>query len=135
MDDAFHYETSVQVRFRDRDPMGQVHNAVFLVYVEEARVRYVRDVLDVGLQETHGAVARQTIDYHAPIDVESAVTVRYRVDEIGSSSLTMAFEVVGDDGLAASGEVVHVVLDEAGDPSPVPAAWVERIRAFEGGGG
>ena len=131
MDDADHYETTVQVRFRDLDVMGQVHNAVLLTYVEEARVRYFRDVLDVALAETDGAVARQAIDYHAPIDREREVTVRYRVTDIGDSSLTMAFEVRADDELAASGEVVHVVLDDEGDPSAVPAAWAERIREFE----
>lgn len=152
MDDADHYETTVQVRFRDLDVMGQVHNAVLLTYVEEARVRYFRDVLDVALAETDGAVARQAIDYHAPIDREREVTVRYRVTDIGDSSLTMAFEVRaddelaasggdgelaasgGDDDLAASGEVVHVVLDDEGDPSAVPAAWAERIREFESAG-
>jgi len=134
MDDADHYETTVQVRFRDLDVMGQVHNAVLLTYVEEARVRYFRDVLDVALAETDGAVARQAIDYHAPIDREREVTVRYRVTDIGDSSLTMAFEVRADDELAASGEVVHVVLDDEGDPSAVPAAWAERIREFESAG-
>ena len=143
MDDTYNYETSVQVRFRDLDVMGQVHNAVLLTYVEEARVRYFRDVLDVALEETNGAVAHQAIDYHAPIDLESEVTVQYRVADIGASSLTMAFEVRctdelggsgGDDQLAASGEVVHVVLDEHGDPRSVPEAWAERIREFETAG-
>ena len=161
MDDTFNYETTVQVRFRDLDVMGQVHNAVLLSYVEEARVRYFRDVLDVALAETNGAIARQTIDYHAPIDLGTAVTVRYRVADIGDSSLTMAFEVRTDhdhearggddelaasggddellasgrqDELAASGEVVHVVLDEDGEPCTVPAGWAERIREFEAAG-
>ena len=143
MDDTYNYETGVQVRFRDLDVMGQVHNAVLLTYVEAARVRYFRDVLGVTLAETNGAVAHQAIDYHAPIDRERAVTARYRVAEIGASSLTMAFEVRctdefggsgGEDELAASGEVVHVVLDEHGDPRSVPEAWTERIREFESAG-
>ncbi|WP_257299679.1 thioesterase family protein [Haloarchaeobius sp. FL176] len=126
------YETTVTVRFRDLDPMGQVHNSVVLQYVEEARIRYFRDVLDTDFTEVDGAVAGQDIDYRAPITHGASVTVRYRVTEIGSSSLTMAFEVHADDALAAEGEVVHVALDESGTPAALPESWVEKVRAFEG---
>ncbi|WP_237560557.1 acyl-CoA thioesterase [Halostella litorea] len=130
-DDA--YETTVTVRFRDLDPMGQVHNGVVLQYVEEARVRYFRDVLDVDITDINGAIAGQDIDYRAPITYGASVAVRYRVTEIGESSLTMAFEVRADGELAAEGEVVHVALDDADAPTGIPESWVERIRAFEGG--
>lgn len=129
-DDA--YETTVTVRFRDLDPMGQVHNGVVLQYVEEARVRYFRDVLDTDITDINGAIAGQDVDYRAPITYGASVTVRYRITDIGDSSLTMAFEVHADGTLAAEGEVTHVVLDETNTPAPVPEAWVEKISAFEG---
>jgi acyl-CoA thioester hydrolase len=126
------YETTVTVRFRDLDPMGQVHNGVVLQYVEEARVRYFRDVLDTAITDTNGAIAGQDIDYRAPITYGASVAVRYWVTDIGESSLTMAFEAEADGDLAAEGGVVHVVLDDADTPAPVPEPWVEKIRAFEG---
>jgi acyl-CoA thioester hydrolase len=129
----FSYETDVTVRFRDMDVMGQVHNAVILGYVEEARVGYFADVLGVDITETDGAIARQEIDYRAVIAPDADVTVRYRVAELGSTSITMAFEVVADGETAAGGEVVHVVLDDDGEPSPVPEPWAEKIREYEAG--
>ena len=126
------YETTVTVRFRDLDPMGQVHNGVVLQYVEEARVRYFRDVLDTDITDINGAIANQTIDYRAPITYGASVTIRYRVTDIGESSVEMAFEVHADGTLAAEGNVVHVALDETNTPTTVPESWVEKIRAFEG---
>lgn len=130
-DDSYAYETDVAVRFRDLDPMRQVHNAVLLVYVEEARVRYFRDVLDADIAGMNGAIVRQEIDYEGPVTLDSAVTVRYRVSRVGDASLTMAFEVVADGEVAASGEVVHVVLDEDDAPAAVPPSWRSAIRDFE----
>jgi acyl-CoA thioester hydrolase len=129
------YETTVTVRFRDLDPMGQVHNGVVLQYVEEGRVRYFRDVLDTDITDTNGAIASQNIDYRAPITYGADVTVRYQVTDIGETSLGMAFEIEVDGTLAAEGEVVHVVLDETNKPTMVPELWVEKIRSFEGNTG
>jgi acyl-CoA thioester hydrolase len=125
------YETEITVRFRDIDSMGQVHNAVFLTYAEEGRVRYFRDVLDVSLPETNGAIVHQEIDYHAPVTLDADLTVRYRVARVGETSLTMEFEVVVDGETAATGEVVQVLLDEDDAPRSIPTAWRDKIDDFE----
>ena len=53
------------VRFRDLDSMGHVNNAVYLTYLEEARIAFLRppgaDVADMIL-------ARVEIDFRAPVD-------------------------------------------------------------------
>jgi|AntDeeMetagen134_2_1112570.scaffolds.fasta_scaffold08680_2 acyl-CoA thioester hydrolase len=128
---AYTYTTSVTVRFRDLDPMGQVHNGVVLQYVEEARVRYFRDVLDADITEMNGAIVQQDVEYLTPIPYGTSVTVRYRVARVGETSLTMPFEVLADDAVAARGEVVHVVLDETDAPTDVPQEWAKRIEQFE----
>jgi acyl-CoA thioester hydrolase len=43
--DAFRHRTTLQVRFRDIDAFGHVNNAVFFSYLEQARIRYLLDVL------------------------------------------------------------------------------------------
>lgn len=124
------------VRFRDVDAYGQVHNAVFLIYVEEARVRYFRDVLGEDFTELNGAIVRQDVEYASPITLEDSVIVPHRVAHLGETSLTMEFEVrttsgSGDESLAAEGSVTHVVLDADDAPRPVPDAWREAICDFE----
>lgn len=130
-DSAYSYETPITVRFRDIDMTGFVHNSVLLIYVEEARIRYFRDVIGVDITETNGAVARQEIDYERMITLDSTLTVRYRTTRIGDSSITTTFEVDSDGALAASGKVVHVVLDDSGETRPVPEKWRENIQSFE----
>ena len=43
--DDFRHRTRVEVRFRDIDAFGHVNNAVVSSYVEQARIRYLVDVL------------------------------------------------------------------------------------------
>lgn len=125
------YETDVDVRYRDLDTMGWSHNSVVLVYVEEARIGYFRDVLGADADETDGAIVRQAIDYETPVEYGQSVTVQYRVAELGGSSLTTRFEVVTDDTVAAKGKVVYVFVDGSRTPRPLPQDWKERIREFE----
>lgn len=131
----FTYEPEMTVRFRDIDAYDQVHNAVFLIYVEEARVRYFRDVLGEEFTELNGAIVHQDIEYSSSITLEDRVTVPYRVARLGETSLTMEFEVrtTGDDGdsLAAEGSVTQVVLNEDDEPRPIPDAWREAVCGFE----
>jgi acyl-CoA thioester hydrolase len=44
--DAYRHRTTLQVRFRDIDAFKHVNNAVFFSYVEQARIRYLLDVLE-----------------------------------------------------------------------------------------
>lgn len=131
MSDTYSYETEVSVRFRDLDPMNQVHNAAALLYAEEARYQFFRDVIGETVAEQNGAVVRQEGDYENPIGHDSAVTVRYRVARVGGTSVTTRFEVIADNAVSARGEVVHVSLDGDGDPPRIPREWRVRVREFE----
>lgn len=130
-DSEYAYEVDVPTRYRDIDAMGWVHNSVLLVYVEEARMGYFSDVLDIPSGEVDGAIARQEIEYASAVESLDDVTVRYRVSELGTSSLTTEFEVESDGQLAASGGVTFVVLDEDREPKTIPDRWRRTIRQFE----
>ena len=130
-DSAYAYEVAVPTRYRDLDPMGWVHNSVLLVYVEEARMGYFDDVLDIPDGEVDGAIAHQEIEYASAVESLDDVIVRYRVNELGTSSLTTEFEVESDGQLATSGTVTFVVLDENRQPLTIPDRWRRAIRQFE----
>jgi acyl-CoA thioester hydrolase len=128
---TFRYETEIPLRYRDLDPMGHVNNAVYASYCEQARMEYFDDVFEMELDTLNMVLAHLEVDYERPIRQGQSVTVRVRVAEIGGSSFTMAFEVVADDEVAATGETTQVVLGEDGTPTQVPEAWRERVREFE----
>jgi acyl-CoA thioester hydrolase len=130
---VFRYETTVSPRYRDLDPMGHVNNAVYASFCEQARMEYFDDVFEMDLDALNMVVAHLELDYERPIPQGESVTVRVRVAEIGGSSFTMAFEVLADGAVAATGETTQVVLGDDGSPARVPEAWRERVREFENG--
>ncbi|WP_135830390.1 acyl-CoA thioesterase [Halorussus halobius] len=129
----YSFTTEVDVRFQDLDAMGHVNNAVYATLVEEARVAYFREVLDVPLDEFGSVLATLELEFHRPIRSTDPVTVAARVPELGSSSLRMDYEVRDDDTVAAEGHSVQVAVDaDTGESRSIPDAWRERIAEFEG---
>jgi acyl-CoA thioester hydrolase len=133
--DDFRHRTRVEVRFRDIDAFGHVNNAVTSTYVEQARVRYLRDVLavePVGLMPL--ILASITLDYVSPIFFRDTVEVGSRVDWIGNSSIAMSHGLWADDGRAlarANSVLVTYDYDQA-RPMPVPDDWRAALTTHEG---
>lgn len=120
----FSYRTSLQVRFQGLDAMGHVNNSVYATYLEQARRDYFVDVLDLRLEVVDTVLASISIDFCAPIDGD--VTIAMCVSSIGSSSITMEYEV-------RDGETVQIVIDrETGESRTIPDEWRETIESYEG---
>jgi acyl-CoA thioester hydrolase len=130
--EEFPYVTEVDVRFRDLDPMDHVNNAIYVTYIEQARAEYYEDVIGLTLGEADTVLAHLEVDYHRPIELGEVVEVRMRTEELGESSIPMAYELRVDGDLAATAETIQVTFDrETGESVPLPAEWRERIGAFE----
>jgi acyl-CoA thioester hydrolase len=135
--DEFRHRTSLQVRFRDIDAFGHVNNAVFFSYVEQARIRYLLDVLASGepFDRLPLILAHVALDFRSPILFGDEVTVETRVDRIGRSSVDMSHRMTaGADGrLVGDVRTVLVTYDyQASAPMPVPDEWRARIAEHEG---
>lgn len=129
----YSFTTEVDVRFQDLDAMGHVNNAVYATIVEEARVAYFREVLDVPLDEFESVLATLELEFRRPVRSTGPVTVAVRISELGSSSLRMDYEVRDDGAVAAEGNTVQVAVDaDTGESRPIPDAWRDRITEFEG---
>lgn len=129
----FTFETAVEPRFRDLDPNGHVNQAVYSSYLEQARVRYWREVLERSHAEEGLAMVRQEIEYSRPVLVDDRVTVKQRIDPLGDSSYPMAYEVHTRDGRAATADVVLIAYDrEAMASKPIPGPVRDGIETFEG---
>ena len=89
------FEHEIEVRFRDCDPMGHVNNAVYLSYLEVARFAWWRRAFGPPGQTSQGfIVARVEIDYRKPALPGERLLVRLRLDSLGRSSFTVAYEVL-----------------------------------------
>ncbi|WP_089385398.1 acyl-CoA thioesterase [Halorubrum vacuolatum] len=124
------YAVELEVRFRDIDAMGHVNNAVYATYIEQARTRYVRDVLETDLASIPTVLASLSIDYRRPVLLsDGAVTVTIEVPKVGTSSLPMRYTIATADGdVAAEAESTQVFLDpETERPTPIPERYREAI--------
>ncbi len=114
----------VQVRFRDLDALGHVNNAVFLTYLETARVAYVRQRF--GLQhprEFTFILARVEIDYRRPLWLHDQPLVGIGVAHVGQRSFRFAYEIWEQQTgqLAAQAITVQVMYDYRQERSiPIP---------------
>ena len=132
----FAHHTPVQVRFRDIDAFGHVNNAVFLSYVEQARVRYLLDTLEAdAIQRLPLILARLEIDFRAPILLGESVEVGSRVEWIGRSSFGMRHLMLAGEDHHIAAEVASVLVTydyELGGSIAVPDDWQARFVAREG---
>jgi acyl-CoA thioester hydrolase len=134
--DPFRHRTTLQVRFRDIDAFGHVNNAVFFSYLEQARIRYLLDVLQPAttFDRLPLILARVELDFRSPIMFGDEVSVETRVDRIGRSSIAMSHRMTaGDEGrLVGDATTVLVTYDYASArPFDVPDDWRARMAAHE----
>ncbi len=132
----FRFRHPVEVRFRDLDPMGHVHHAVPLVYFEEARAAYWRDVAGQGGLAGIGYVMGDvSVRFHARIHFPQRLEVLTRVSRLGGKSWSMQYQLRGPGGeLLASGESTQVTYDyAAGASTSIPDDIRGRIARYENG--
>lgn len=133
----FSFWRDVEVRFKDIDVGGHAHHSVVLVYFEEARAGYWRDVVGKGgLDDVDFILAEARIRYHARIFYPLTLRVGVRVAKLGKKHFLMEYLVLDREGEAvASGETTMVMFDYAAHRSkPVPPDVVAAINAHEGAG-
>jgi acyl-CoA thioester hydrolase len=133
----FTFWHTVPVRFKDIDLGGHAHHSHALVYFEEARAAYWREVVGQGsLEEVDFILAEARVRYHQRILYPHQLQVGVRVALLGKKHFKMEYLVVSEDGgELVSGETTMVMFDyEAGRTKGVPAAVREALMVHEGSG-
>jgi acyl-CoA thioester hydrolase len=86
------YTNQQFVRWDDIDAFGHVNNAKYLTYIQEARFLW-SPLLEM-------VVAKAEVDYLVPIYVGGRFyDITLWVEQIGNSSFTLGYEVIGDNGV------------------------------------
>ena len=125
--EGFEFVHRETVRFRDVDSMGHVNNAVFLTYLEEARIAFL---LPLGAEVSSMILARVEIDFRAPLRMGDEVEIGVRPANVGTKSFELEYEVRARDLVAAEAKTVIVSFDyETGRSVEVPQTWREALAA------
>jgi acyl-CoA thioester hydrolase len=125
-----HLET---VRFSDLDAFGHVNNAVFSMYVEQARLAWFgRCAADEPMPLRDVILARTEIDFRSPVVFGETVAIGVRPARVGTKSFELEFEMRAGDRLVAEGTSVLVGYDyESGRSVEVPERWRRRLQSAE----
>ncbi len=135
MSGPFKAELPVQVRFRDTDAMGHVNNAVYLSYLELARMHYWS--LITGRRDYRKVdfiLARAEIDYRRQATVGDELKVKVRIAELRRSSFIFEYRIEDvSGGLVAEAKTVQACYDYARQKvARLTDDFRAKVQAFEG---
>lgn len=132
-DYRFHHP--VEVRFKDIDIGGHAHHSHALVYFEEARAAYWRDVVGrEGLVGVDYILAEATIRWHRRVLWPARLDVGVRVALLARRHFVMEYAVASPDGeRLLSGSTVQVMYDYAtGASKRLPEDVRAAVEAWDG---
>jgi acyl-CoA thioester hydrolase len=123
--EGFDFVHRERVRFRDLDSLGHVNNAVFLTYLEEARIGYL---VPHGAEAANMILARVEIDFRAPLREGDQIEIGVRPSKVGTKSFELEYEIRRADTVAAQARTVLVSYDYSnGRPVELPDSWREAL--------
>ncbi len=133
MRSGFRFLLPVEVRFRDLDALAHVNNAVFLTYMESARIAYWMKVTGrADLRALDIILARTEIDYRSPVSYGESLEVGVRCLSMRRSSfvLELAIWERSSSRLVAEARKVLVHYDyAAGESRPLTPELRQQVLA------
>ena len=125
------------MRFKDIDLGGHAHHSHALVYFEEARAAYWREVVGQGsLDEVDFILAEARVRYHERILYPNDLRGGVRGSLVGKKHFIMEYLAVGECGKElVPGETTMVMFDYGkGRAKPVPDEVRRAVEDHEGPG-
>ncbi len=131
------FRAHVERRFSDLDMLQHVSNVVYNDYLQEGRIRMMRELrADFAEPYFPQVLARQEINYRKTLVLGPApLVVEAWISSVGRTSYEVGLRILDDDGsLAADAMSVMVCFDPVTQKSvPIPADYREAlIAAMEG---
>lgn len=113
----------IRVEWVDTDASGRIHNTVPLRFAERAEHAFLRSA---GLSALPGLLRRRIeVEYLGELVFGDELVLDFRVERIGTSSLTFGWRAATDRGPVFAGRSVVVHVGDDGRPAPLPP----RLRA------
>lgn len=129
-------ETSLRVRYAETDRMGVVYHSNFVIWFEVGRVELLRQL---GFQYSsmekedncHIPVVDLRVRYKAPALYDDEIIIRTCLANARPSLLHFTYEVsrAGDRTLLATGETMHIIVDEKFQRRSLPEKYLQAFGA------
>ena len=132
--EKYRYQFEIQVRYSDMDMLGHANNAVYLTYLELARLGYFKEVIQRESREVALVLAHASMDYRIPITPGIQPVAHIRTTRLGNSSMHMD-NIITDQNekkLFFSSTMVLVAMNtKTGRPTPIPESEKQKVIAYE----
>ena len=136
--EGFRFSTDLRVRFSETDAQGVVHNAVYLVWFEIARIAYLglypggyRGLVEQGVDAT---TTEAHVSYRAGCRFDDALRIHVRASDLRGARFRFDYAIERDGELVAEGWTAHACVDARTlRPTRMPPALREAIERLEAG--
>ena len=132
----FRFETEVRVRFAETDAQGIVHNSVYLVWFEVARIDYLARFRGgypgLRAEGIEALTTESNVRYLAPARFDDRLAIRTHCGELRGARFRFDYLVERDGERLAEGWTRHACVDAVTHrPTRVPAWLFEEIASAE----
>jgi acyl-CoA thioester hydrolase len=138
--EGFRFSTDLKVRFSETDAQGVVHNAVYLVWFEIARIAYLdrfpggyRGLVERGVDAT---TVEAHVRYRGGCRFDDLLRIHVRASDVRGSRFRFDYaveRVTDPPGLVAEGWTAHACVDARTlRPTRMPAWLAEEMAAADG---
>ena len=127
---AYPFRHRIRVRFAETDAMGIVHHSNYLLYLEEARVAYLRELgrpyTALRAEGVDHAVLECFVQYRRPLAFDDEVDVHLVLARCSRATFQMAYLLVVDGQPRATAATVHGAVNVRGRPVRLPS-WLSSL--------
>lgn len=109
-----------RVAWVDTDAGGRIHFTAAFRYAEAAETELMREAGMLGGEWANYPRRHVQAEYRRVLVFDDEVEVRLRVDRLGTTSITYAWEITRDGELCIDGRHTVVHVDGEGHATPLP---------------
>ena len=127
---AYAFTHRLRTRFAETDAMGVVHHSSYLLYLEEARVAWLRtlghhyqSVRDDGVEF---AVLEAFVRYRAAVAFDEEVDVHVGIGRVTRATFQVGYLLTVDEGVRATAVTVHGCVTRDGRAARMPD-WLTGV--------
>ena len=136
--EGFRFSTDLRVRYNETDAQGVVHNAVYLVWFEIARIAYLdqfpggyKGLVEDGIEAT---TVESYVRYRAGCRFDDRLRVWAQARDVRGARFRFDYVIERDGEIVGDGWTTHACVDaKTLRPTRMPAALRERIEEIESG--
>ena len=129
--DGYSFVHAETARFRDLDPMGHVNNAVYLTWMENARIEFLRSLGAFDEVDASGMtmiLARAEVDFRSPVTFDERVDVGVRASASARRASTSSTSPRRRARGRGEDRARRIRLRNL-EPKEIPTEWRQRLAA------